>query len=315
VWLGISKEKIDAKLPHSSSGTSTTTMGPYALKAKMIRARMEFPLTLVQYQGNQSPPPVCTSMPPMSDPSKTFTNSPLDQVRSVSPNTSAPSSPIPPSSAYQPNAAVRPQLAGENTNPSPPRRRKTTSLSPKCSLGRWTREEHDQFLEGMKIHGREWKKVATGIRTRTSAQIRSHAQKYFNKLSREHEQRLNAAELAASMGGAAGPWAGRGAYLHSKSDLTAAVAAAGVLGAVPPARLSSSALDRMVQILHDPIAGGVQREVDETLAALQERHTRLQNRLGRHRQQQAARLTRLSDPRRTRAERNLTKDARRAHNN
>ena len=167
----------------------------------------------------------------------------------------------------------------------------------------------------MKIHGREGKKVATGIRTRTSAQIRSHAQKYFNKLSREHEQRLNAAELAASMGGAAGPWAGRGAYLHSKSDLTAAVAAAGVLGAVPPARLSSSALDRMVQILHDPIAGGVQREVDETLAALQERHTRLQNRLGRHRQQQAARLTRLSDPRRTRAERNLTKDARRAHNN
>ena len=59
------------------------------------------------------------------------------------------------------------------------------------------------------------------------------------------------------------------------------MAAAGVLGAVPPARLSSSALDRMVQILHDPIAGGVQREVDETLAALQERHARLQNRLGR----------------------------------
>lgn len=45
--------------------------------------------------------------------------------------------------------------------------------------GRWTAAEHEAFLEGLKIYGREWKKVASCIPTRTSAQIRSHAQKYL----------------------------------------------------------------------------------------------------------------------------------------
>jgi len=52
-------------------------------------------------------------------------------------------------------------------------------------VGRWTREEHEAFLLGLRTYGREWKKVAQNIKTRTSAQIRSHAQKYFAKLSRE----------------------------------------------------------------------------------------------------------------------------------
>ena len=50
--------------------------------------------------------------------------------------------------------------------------------------GRWTKEEHENFLVGLKLYGREWKKVAKHIKTRTSAQIRSHAQKYFAKLSK-----------------------------------------------------------------------------------------------------------------------------------
>ena len=54
--------------------------------------------------------------------------------------------------------------------------------------GRWTAEEHELFLEGLKMHGREWKKVAEKITTRTSAQIRSHAQKYFSKLAKESGQ-------------------------------------------------------------------------------------------------------------------------------
>lgn len=34
------------------------------------------------------------------------------------------------------------------------------------------------------MYGREWKRVAADIKTRTSAQIRSHAQKYFAKLAK-----------------------------------------------------------------------------------------------------------------------------------
>ena len=60
----------------------------------------------------------------------------------------------------------------------------SSSKSKKCSSnittsGRWTSAEHEAFLEGLKIYGREWKKVANCIPTRTSAQIRSHAQKYL----------------------------------------------------------------------------------------------------------------------------------------
>ncbi|ETV94789.1 hypothetical protein H310_11744 [Aphanomyces invadans] len=51
--------------------------------------------------------------------------------------------------------------------------------------GRWTDEEHESFLAGLQEHGREWKKVAAKIKTRTSAQIRSHAQKYFAKLAKD----------------------------------------------------------------------------------------------------------------------------------
>lgn len=53
-----------------------------------------------------------------------------------------------------------------------------------CKSGRWTKEEHDTFLLGLGLYGRDWKKVATAIKTRTPSQIRSHAQKYFQKLSR-----------------------------------------------------------------------------------------------------------------------------------
>ena len=54
--------------------------------------------------------------------------------------------------------------------------------------GRWTASEHEAFLTGLKIYGREWKKVATCIPTRTAAQIRSHAQKYFARVSKEKQQ-------------------------------------------------------------------------------------------------------------------------------
>ena len=48
--------------------------------------------------------------------------------------------------------------------------------------GRWTNEEHNRFLDGMKIYDRNWKKLESYVGTRTSSQIRSHAQKFFNKL-------------------------------------------------------------------------------------------------------------------------------------
>lgn len=57
------------------------------------------------------------------------------------------------------------------------------------NTGRWSNEEHGAFLEGLKAHGKEWKKIAKMIETRTVVQIRTHAQKYFQKLAKSREQK------------------------------------------------------------------------------------------------------------------------------
>ena len=58
-----------------------------------------------------------------------------------------------------------------------------TSNSSGRASGRWTRAEHEEFLRCLNIYGREWKKVSQRITTRTAAQIRSHAQKFFKKMN------------------------------------------------------------------------------------------------------------------------------------
>lgn len=52
------------------------------------------------------------------------------------------------------------------------------------------------FLEALNLFGREWKKVADYIQTRSSAQIRSHAQKYFAKLEKESEKGIHGGAIA-----------------------------------------------------------------------------------------------------------------------
>lgn len=56
-----------------------------------------------------------------------------------------------------------------------------------CGIGRWTREEHLAFIKGLELYGKGWKKIAGLIKTRTVVQIRTHAQKYFLKLSKARQ--------------------------------------------------------------------------------------------------------------------------------
>lgn len=57
--------------------------------------------------------------------------------------------------------------------------------------GRWTDEEHELFLEGYKLYGRKWKKVAEAIKTRTMVQTRTHAQKYFKRMAKLADAKRN----------------------------------------------------------------------------------------------------------------------------
>jgi SHAQKYF class myb-like DNA-binding protein len=60
------------------------------------------------------------------------------------------------------------------------------------TAGRWTKEEHKKFVTGkyavdlnvlaLKNYGKDWKRVEDFVQTRSGAQIRSHAQKYFIRI-------------------------------------------------------------------------------------------------------------------------------------
>jgi SHAQKYF class myb-like DNA-binding protein len=76
----------------------------------------------------------------------------------------------------------------------------TESISPNTTnnsekVGRWTDQEHEVFLEGLTKYGKQWKTIATLIGTRTVVQVRTHAQKYFQKMekSKQSDGALNAA--------------------------------------------------------------------------------------------------------------------------
>lgn len=57
------------------------------------------------------------------------------------------------------------------------------------NTGRWTKEEHAIFLQGLERHGKEWKEISHMIPTRSVVQIRTHAQKYFQKVAKTRAKR------------------------------------------------------------------------------------------------------------------------------
>ena len=62
--------------------------------------------------------------------------------------------------------------------------------SKKVSEGRWSSEEHQKFLEGWKLYKNNWTKLQEHIGSRDATQIRSHAQKYHNKVFYEETHKM-----------------------------------------------------------------------------------------------------------------------------
>lgn len=63
-----------------------------------------------------------------------------------------------------------------------------SSLSQSTTNGRWTTEEHDRFIEGLKKYGKNWNMVSAFVGTRKSDQTRSHAQKFLKRLLKQNDK-------------------------------------------------------------------------------------------------------------------------------
>ncbi|KAL7574868.1 hypothetical protein ACA910_010702 [Epithemia clementina (nom. ined.)] len=57
--------------------------------------------------------------------------------------------------------------------------------------GRWSEAEHKIFLEGLEQYGKQWKTISTMIGTRTVVQVRTHAQKFFQKMERKNKTKAS----------------------------------------------------------------------------------------------------------------------------
>jgi len=188
-----------------------------------------------------------------SHPSKNEANRDVQKTYDIKAHDSMPSSGVKEDTGPAKN--VNQVLHCTSGQPAKKKRRKAEKKEGQLS-GRWTTEEHQAFLEGLKVHGREWKKVAENIKTRTSAQIRSHAQKYFSKLGKEESQmQMLGTSTAPSI-----------IPIEDQS-----------IASVTPQNLSSSTLEKIERIMTNPSA--VEKEVEVTMKALHEKYRQLQLRL------------------------------------
>ncbi|KAG0459226.1 hypothetical protein HPP92_022354 [Vanilla planifolia] len=64
-----------------------------------------------------------------------------------------------------------------------PKARKPYTISKQRE--RWTEEEHKKFIEALQLYGRAWRRIEEHVGTKTAVQIRSHAQKFFSKVTRD----------------------------------------------------------------------------------------------------------------------------------
>lgn len=69
---------------------------------------------------------------------------------------------------------------------------------PTRNKGRWSIAEHDAFITSFKRYGENWEKIAGMLNSRSKAQIRSHAQKYFIKLKLMRNPFLNSLSILPS---------------------------------------------------------------------------------------------------------------------
>ncbi|KAK6919252.1 SANT/Myb domain [Dillenia turbinata] len=74
----------------------------------------------------------------------------------------------------------------ENVDGSATTTGSTSSHQPQRRRMSWTEKEHELFLDGLVKYGKSWKKISDScVKSRTPAQVSSHAQKFFLGLKKQ----------------------------------------------------------------------------------------------------------------------------------
>ena len=214
---------------------------------------------------------ICIQLPAMTPEMPSPSKSP------AVPASAATTAAIVPSSA----ASVESSQSSQQTNPQSNNKRKKNPPVRGISSGRWTDSEHQAFLKGLQLYGREWKKVASHIPTRTSAQVRSHAQKYFTKMQRDQDAFLilsshQQQQQQQQQGDASGEQTSSLALGGQPASSSLSPATAASLENSTE-RLSPGIQATVARILANPES--VEAEVEDTLQRLRERYRLLQARL------------------------------------
>lgn len=76
-------------------------------------------------------------------------------------------------------------------------------LTAEEKTGRWSEVEHKLFLQGLEQYGKQWKTISTMIGTRTVVQVRTHAQKFFQKLERKNKPKVPSVPILSQTSGKA----------------------------------------------------------------------------------------------------------------
>ena len=56
--------------------------------------------------------------------------------------------------------------------------------------GFWAKSDHKKFIEALYLYGCDWNAIQTYVKNRTYLQVRSHAQKFYNRLKNFKDEEL-----------------------------------------------------------------------------------------------------------------------------